>query len=50
MHTFPHAGPDFQRGGIPVENSYFSTFSTSFSTGLFHRAVKKNIQTGVDIN
>jgi len=21
---------------IPVENSYFSTFSTDFSTGVFH--------------
>ena len=25
-----------QEGEIPVENSYFSTFSTDFSTRVFH--------------
>jgi hypothetical protein len=34
---FPQAEARLERGEIPVENSYFSTFSTSFSTGVFHR-------------
>ena len=35
--TFPHPDARGQTAGIPVENSHFSTFSTAFSTGVFHR-------------
>jgi len=28
---------------IPVENSHFSTFSTEFSTGLFHTGNPKKV-------
>ena len=37
MQTFPQEGPELERGGIPVDKSQFSTFSTGFSTGVFHR-------------
>jgi hypothetical protein len=36
---FSTAGPDVRGAKIPVENSHFSTFSTDFSTGVFHRAI-----------
>ena len=35
---FPQPGGDLAKTEIAVENSYFSTFSTGFSTGVFHRA------------
>ena len=34
---FPQLAVKNESAGIPVENSEFSTFSTSFSTGVFHR-------------
>ena len=37
IQTFPQDGRFFQRSEIPVDNSEFSTFSTEFSTGVFHR-------------
>jgi len=36
MHTFPQERPRRERSEIPVDNSQFSTFSTDFSTGVFH--------------
>jgi hypothetical protein len=35
--SFPQIPADFPKGQITVENSYFSTFSTPFSTRVFHR-------------
>lgn len=40
IHIFPQGERKNQRGRIPVENSEFSTFSTDFSTGVFHRQVE----------
>ena len=37
MHIFPQEVWKMEREEIPVDNSEFSTFSTSFSTGVFHR-------------
>ena len=37
IQTFPQERQDLERGEIPVDNSQFSTFSTVFSTGVFHR-------------
>ena len=34
---FPQGAGDWQRAEIPVENYQFSTFSTEFSTRVFHR-------------
>ena len=36
MQTFPQEGAYVERGRIPVDNSEFSTFSTAFSTRVFH--------------
>ena len=36
-------GPDFEITGIAVENLNFSTISTGFSTGLFHRGINRDI-------
>ena len=35
--SFPQLGRGNVRTEIAVENSYFSTFSTGFSTRVFHR-------------
>ena len=40
IHPFMHRstrGRSFQTPGFAVENSHFSTLSTDFSTGVFHR-------------
>jgi hypothetical protein len=50
MQTFPQAGDAAHMAGIPVENTYFSTFSTSFSTTLFHRKEKTGYTKTVNIN
>ena len=36
MQTFPQEGRYVERGRISVDNSEFSTFSTAFSTRVFH--------------
>ena len=41
MQSFPHGEAVFQKGGIAVENSDFSTFSTGFSTELPVKSVDK---------
>jgi len=41
MRFFPQGRRLGGKREIPVENSYFSTFSTGFSTGVFH-SVKGN--------
>jgi len=43
MHGFPHPAAGLQTNRIPVENSHFSTFSTAFSTGVFHSPGNENI-------
>lgn len=42
-------GTGRQRGKIPVDNWEFSTFSTEFSTRVFHRAFPQGICKTVDI-
>ena len=37
MQTFPQEEAERERSEIPVDNSQFSTLSTDFSTGVFHR-------------
>ena len=50
MQTFPQDDQETETGRIPVENSHFSTFSTAFSTGVFHRWEKTGYTETVDIN
>ena len=50
IQSFPHGCPDTQTGGIAVENLDFSTFSTAFSTGVFHSRKNKGYSFWVYIN
>ena len=43
MHIFPQDGGLVKEREIPVENSKFSTFSTGFSTRVFHSPVQRGI-------
>ena len=47
--SFPHREGARQGGEIAVENSYFSTFSTDFSTWVFHSLRESGKGRGVDI-
>ena len=47
--TFPHPEGTLKTAGITVENSHFSTFSTAFSTGVFHREKHAGGKAGVYI-
>jgi len=49
MHGFPQGPGNRQRAGIPVENTHFSTFSTDFSTTVFHRMNACGYTQAVDI-
>ena len=49
MQGYPHPGSGRETAGIPVENEHFSTFSTDFSTEVFHRGVETNMHSAVYI-
>lgn len=49
MHLFPQPGAARQKAGMPVDNLRFSTFSTVFSTGVFHRSFSTEICNSVYI-
>ena len=43
IHSSPQDVQGREESEIPVDNSEFSTFSTGFSTGVFHRVAEETV-------